>query len=101
MAEYAEIARGKSSADAKTEEMELRVGDKLIIEALPGDKGVRVTEHFHTSSVHRPEVSEFGPDKEEEFHDHIAGCTADLFSGSDGEQEEEPSGPQVTVSEGE
>ena len=96
MAEYVEA---NQSEEPRGEEADLRVGEKLLLESLPGDRGVRATMHHVNPSVHRPETSEFAPDEQDDFLEYISHCTDHLFgeSGSD----EESGGPQVTVSEGE
>jgi len=96
MAEYVEA---NQSEEPRGEEADLRVGEKLLLESLPGDRGVRATMHHVNPSVHKPEVTEFAPDEQDDFLEYIRECTDDLFGERD--EGEEPGGPQVTVSEGE
>jgi len=96
MAEYVEANQAE---EPEGQETDLRVGEKLLLEPLPGDRGVRATMHHRNSSVHKPEVTEFAADEQDDFRNYISHCTDHLFGESD--EGEEPGGPRVTVSEGE
>ena len=57
VAEYTEIPRGKSSAEATTSQLDVREPVRIVIEP-EGKNGVRVTESFK-SAAHKAEVSHF------------------------------------------
>jgi hypothetical protein len=70
MAEYTEVKKGQSGAEAETEEIDLRKLTALLVTPAKDD-GVKVTEHFEQ---HRPEDAEYAEDEAQEFMQHIADC---------------------------
>jgi len=92
-----EYVEANQTEEPEGQETDLRVGEKLLLEPLPGDRGIRATMHHRNPSVHKPEVTEFAADEQDDFLEYIRDSTDLLF----GESDEEPGGPQVTVSEGE
>lgn len=94
MAQYTEVKRGQSGAEAEPEEVELRKGAQLVIEPMERDEGVRAVEHMHNHPSDRQEFTDY-----DEFMEYMHDCCAHLFKNapekfSDEEQGENESGEE-------
>lgn len=80
MAEYAEVKRGKSGAEAETQEVENRVPTRIIIQHNRDKSAWEVREEFEQ---HKPTTEEFSVEERQDLLDYIDSCL-----GSDEESEE-------------
>jgi len=71
MAQYTEVEKGKSGAEAETEEIDLRDTVEIAIRPNRDGNGVEVIHHF---KQHKPDMEEFGPDEGEELIDYLIDC---------------------------
>jgi hypothetical protein len=89
VAQYTEVRRGQSGAEAQSEELDLRELVEITIRPGRGG-GVEVTERF---KHHPPERTEFAQNEGKDFLQYIRDCT---FADSDEEEQNESENSDAT-----